>query len=330
MGALVGHNTYGASISTSYATGTVTGNDYTGDIDYNYVGGLVGRSDIGDTITDSYFEVSSGGSGSFLGKTTSELQSPTDYTGIYENWNLDLDNADGDYGLTTGKDDPWDFGTNSQYPTLKADFDGDRDATWHEFGYQVRQPFLLTATLTKTGSGTQVSLTWNDVTETSWPGSPKASYVLYRNAAAAYNGQDRTYTDTGLTIEWYTYQVALLLNGVEATRSAPVSVSTNLPRQDSDGDGLIEISSLAQLDAIRYDLDGDGLPSSNTAQADRDAYSAAFPVAGSGTVCTSGDTCVGYELTAEPGLRHRGRRRPDERRLSQRRRRLAAHRGWQQ
>ncbi len=46
------------------------------------------------------------------GQTTAQLQSPTGYTGIYANWNIDLD-GDG------GPDDPWHFGTSSQYPSLK-------------------------------------------------------------------------------------------------------------------------------------------------------------------------------------------------------------------
>ena len=45
----------------------------------------------------------------------SELQSPTGYTGIYENWNVDLDeNGVGD--------DLLDFGNASQYPTLGHGF----------------------------------------------------------------------------------------------------------------------------------------------------------------------------------------------------------------
>ena len=40
------------------------------------------------------------------------LQSPAGYTGIYENWNADLD----EYGIADGL---WDFGNASQYPTLR-------------------------------------------------------------------------------------------------------------------------------------------------------------------------------------------------------------------
>ena len=68
---------------------------------------------------------------------------------------------------------------------------------------------------------------------------------------------------------------------------------------DLDGDGLIEIRDLAQLDAVRHDLDGDGNPA---AGAPTTAYNAAFserittPAALMG--CPSG-TCAGYELLAD-------------------------------
>ena len=77
------------------------------------------------------------------GKTTAELQTPTDYTGIYAAWRADLDNADGDNDPTTGIDDFWDFGTSTQYPALKVDLNGDGTATWQEFGDQDRMPAPL-------------------------------------------------------------------------------------------------------------------------------------------------------------------------------------------
>ena len=62
---------------------------------------------------------------------------------------------------------------------------------------------------------------------------------------------------------------------------------------DADNDGLIEIRTLAQLDAIRYDLDGDNrIPS-----ADNDAYYSAFPDAITGMGCPF-DGCIGFELAA--------------------------------
>ena len=65
---------------------------------------------------------------------SSALQSPTGYEGIYASWNINIDSyaSVGD----TEVDDPWSFGTSSEYPTLKADFDGDGTATVSEFGIQ--------------------------------------------------------------------------------------------------------------------------------------------------------------------------------------------------
>ena len=51
-------------------------------------------------------------------RTSDELGSPRDYTGIYAGWDLDLDDADEDDDLSTGGDDPWDFGTAKQYPAI--------------------------------------------------------------------------------------------------------------------------------------------------------------------------------------------------------------------
>ena len=71
---------------------------------------------------------------------------------------------------------------------------------------------------------------------------------------------------------------------------------------DSDDDGLIEIGSLAQLNAIRWDLDGDGAADNGAHVA---AYAAAFPNAATGMGCpTNSDDaddndCIGYELTAD-------------------------------
>ena len=41
------------------------------------------------------------------------LRAPTGYTGIYSTWNLDLD------GVTGTNDNPWDFGADYNYPTLR-------------------------------------------------------------------------------------------------------------------------------------------------------------------------------------------------------------------
>ena len=114
-GGLVG-NILAGSVRDSYATGRVTGT--------LLIGGLIGNWNAAATVTNSYWDTSTsgqstsaGGSG-VVGKTTRQLQTPTGYTGIYADWNTDLDNADGDNDATTGKDDPWTFGNKMQYPML--------------------------------------------------------------------------------------------------------------------------------------------------------------------------------------------------------------------
>ncbi len=61
---------------------------------------------------------------------------------------------------------------------------------------------------------------------------------------------------------------------------------------DSDDDGLIEVSCLPQLHAIRWDPDGDG------AAKDANRYAAAFSNAVAGMGCPQ-TGCKGYELTAD-------------------------------
>ena len=63
---------------------------------------------------------------------------------------------------------------------------------------------------------------------------------------------------------------------------------------DTDGDGLIEIATLEQLDAVRLDLDGDGVEDALAAQ---DRYFEAFPDAVRDMGCKTG--CTGYELTRD-------------------------------
>ena len=202
VGGLVGNSDPNSNITASYAAAPVS---------YAYTGsgtaGGVGPLNTGSaTITDSYYD--SDVAGTFAStpgdaKTTAELQTPTaadGYAGIYADWDLDIDGADGNNDITDGVDDPWEFGTSSQYPILK------------------------------------------------FPGAAGAA-ALQRPTLVSY---------------------------------------------DTDGDGLIDISSLAQLDAVRYDLDGNGWATAS----DRAAYRTAFPNGGSTMGCP-GAGCIGYELAAD-------------------------------
>ena len=134
IGGLVGGSFVGGHITASYATASVSGRS-------GQIGGLVGVSE--GTITASYFDTNTTGqTAGGTGYTTTQLQMPTNYTGIYLNWNVDVDNGfirDVDNGSMAGDttaDMPWDFGTTSQYPRLKVDFNGDGVATVAEFGSQ--------------------------------------------------------------------------------------------------------------------------------------------------------------------------------------------------
>ena len=100
VGGLVGNN-FSGQVIASYSAASVAGGGTARDSYWNRPRQLLGTQTSGQSE-------SAGGEG----KTTSELQSPTGYTGIYENWNVDLD-EDGN------GDDLWDFGNARQYPTLR-------------------------------------------------------------------------------------------------------------------------------------------------------------------------------------------------------------------
>ena len=71
------------------------------------MGGLVGANETSTPVVASYWDTETSGqstSDGGVGKSTSELQSPTSNTGIYARWD----------------DDVWDFGTSSEYPNLKG------------------------------------------------------------------------------------------------------------------------------------------------------------------------------------------------------------------
>ncbi len=110
VGGLAGWNEALGTITASYATGAVSGT--------NQVGGLAGYND-GGTITASYFDTNTSlltaATGNNMdsgasGKTTRELQEPTEATGIYSTWAAGT----------------WHFGADNQYPALVVDFDSNR------------------------------------------------------------------------------------------------------------------------------------------------------------------------------------------------------------
>ena len=89
--------------------------------------------------------------------------------------------------------------------------------------------------------------------------------------------------------------VALLFMAQMGPRS--VAAQPQYPANyDANGNNLIEITTLAQLNAIRWDIDGNGVPDREADQYTGDT--GAFPVSSDGSVCPTGKTCTGYELMA--------------------------------
>ena len=417
VGGLVGESWILSGIAASYATGPVSGGQQ--------IGGLVGVL-YHATIGASYWDTTTSGratSGGGAGHRTTTLQAPTGYSGLYADWNLDLD-GDG------SADDPWRFGTDAEYPALAVDFDGDGQATWEEFGHQVRAGPAMTAS--SPDGGAPVTLAWTAVDTSRWTPPPRVTYAVYRTMGGTVerlaSGLDvPAYRDTTVAAGAApAYQVAAEVSGGEAARSgwATVTVQT-LPNRapeavgalraltlspahgeavveavvdvsgafldpdgdpltyavsssapgvatvemaktggsagargpagsmltltpraagettvtvtatdaggsggtatqsfrvtvpvpeedvdvdyDADDDGLIEIATLAQLDAVRHDLDGDGVPAGSGAASAGSgeapapgaaAHAAAFPDAAEGMGCPAA-ACVGYELAAD-------------------------------
>ena len=201
VGGLAGDNL--ESIAASYSTGPVSGE--------TLVGGLTGF--VNGSVTASYWDKTTSGqaaSAGGTGGTTAALETPTSTSGIYGTWSSD----------------DWHFGTNAQYPALEVDLDGNGEATWQEFGYQLREGPTLTATTRPT----HLRLDWTAVEVNHWSTPPVITYTVYREEdsaldAVAENLTGLSYTDTDVTVgETYTYQVAAVVTGGEATRSARFTV----------------------------------------------------------------------------------------------------------
>ncbi len=289
VGGLIGAaDVPGVVVTASYATGAVTGT--------TNAGGLIGRAWTSGqgiiTVTDSYWDTESSGqstSAAGAGKTGAELRAPTSYTGIYANWNLDLDNADGDNSHATGQDDPWDFGANYNYPTLR-NAGGDQkgpgrvqNLTVDEFGRQAR----VTWNAPSGADGTityELRSRYDDGGTASWS-----------NWVAATSPHTLSLPEAGQTLRVEVRAVGTAAHSRSEASSGSVDGPAVQTDYDNDNDGLLAITTLAQLDAIRYDLDGNGVADDT---ANDTAYAAAFPNPATGMGCPASG-CTGYELDAD-------------------------------
>ena len=118
VGGLVAHNS--GSITASYVSNTVSGG-----VNHPMVGRTAGASRVSESYWDAGDSYGWHSYSKGTGKSTAQLQAPTDYTGIYANWNVDID-GDGN------ADDPWSFGTSSEYPTLTGVGPGSNQQQLHQ------------------------------------------------------------------------------------------------------------------------------------------------------------------------------------------------------
>ena len=221
VGGLVGFNR--GALAAGYATGRVFGAAESG--------GLAGLTQPPGTVTPSYWDTdtsglpagASGGAAGTAGRgqPTSALQAAAGYAGLYAAWDLDVDGDD-------VADAPWDFGTHRQYPALSLDVDGDGVASWREVGRQLRAGPVVTAALAV--DPVQVDLTWTAVAAGAWTPSPEVGYTVTRETGAgvetlATDVRGLRYVDRGVEPgSAYSYQVAAVVAGGEAARSALTAV----------------------------------------------------------------------------------------------------------
>ena len=205
-GGLVGYNwKTTARITASYAAGLVGADASTGK-----TGGLFATYGMGQSAAESswsYWDTgatSQSASIGGVGKTTRQLQTPTGYTGIYANWNLNLD-GDATTGVS-GKDDPWDFGTGHQYPVLKY---GGLNVAQQRRNFPVADNWGAPAVGDPVWATAPASANWQWQRETAgvWSNIPGATTAAATTsvyiAAAADVGQRlravATYTEGGLS-----------------------------------------------------------------------------------------------------------------------------------
>ena len=283
-GGLAGLNAGNAWIRASYATGRVSGEDSGGLVGLNNgtvaasyatgrvlggtdVGGLAGAGDgvfrasywdretsgvrVGlgedDLDDDGWLEAGESRTPGIAGLSTAVLQAPTGYDGIYGTWNIDLDG-------NLVPDVPW-FLRSAGYPILSS-YD------YAAGGYQLPEgPTLAAAT---SAGQAQVTLTWTALDASRfWLSGPDIAYNPIRDDGATFEllveeSGELQYTDTGVTAgTTYTYQVAAVVQGGEATRSAALAVVAGAGNQPPAAVGTLADRTLrAGGSAVSVDVAG--------------------------------------------------------------------------
>ena len=293
VGGLVGWN-YGGAIIASYATGNADGDIVGGLVGWNN-GEIIASYGFG-TLTGDEFRNTHGAppAGESI-HSPAVLTATNSSTTPANRWNTTV----------------WDFGNDRLYPVVKwvtgydatagtfscdqtmlpdgqtcgdplpDQYDSDDDGT---------QDMVPAAPSTPTVSSTvsTIMITW-----TAPAGSGITDYRVYRNATEGNNAlgnrpiatvaasEPLTYTDSAPLDGANYYAVSAVNVAGEGARSPSVSA---MRVADSDGDGLIGIGTLEELNNIRNNLEGTSYKTSDVDPGDT-------------TGCPTTGGCNGYELT---------------------------------
>ena len=290
VGGLVGLNASG-TITNSYATGAVEGD--------SRVGGLVGANDGTITNTNSYWDKETSGqtsSAGGMGKTTTELKSAIaqqqNPNNTYYRW----------------KTTDWDFGTSNQYPVLKyAKGPDDDNPACDEQGAREDLPecgSLLSLALRYGLSELRLVEGYLSpeffVEVPNYAGTlvSTTNIIQFKPTALNSTATISISVEGGVNEEIASGALSsdIMLSGTTKIIISVKNGGTTLPIEytlhlnyhnfegdiDIDDDGLIDINSLEELNAIRYQLDGTGY---------RDSENAPKITTG-----CPGNKCKGYEL----------------------------------
>ena len=290
-GGLVGFSNIGGRVTDSHATGAVSTSGAGG-----HAGGLVGHSAGESTVTGSYAvgAVSASGGGSYVGGLAGRLSAGgTGGKTVRASYATGAVSASGNGsyvgGLTGQIQRNFSIAASYAVGAVSASGGGTNRigglvGQIEGIGSSVTNSYWDTQTSGQTASAAGVGKTTGELQ------SPTGYTGIYAGWNLNLDGQ------TGDDDPWY----------FGAANQYPV---LRYGDHDWDDDGLIEVNRLAQLDAVRWDLNGDGSVDTGTSVADTAKYGAAFAgaLAGMGCLRDHDDDaatakvagCIGYELTRD-------------------------------
>ena len=273
VGGLVGYAGSGATFTASYATGNVSGD--------SAIGGLVGYGS-GITVIAGYATGSVTASSNYVGGLVGFGPGATVIASYATGRVSGVSGVGGLFGYGSGTTfiaSYWDTGTSGQRSGVGSE---------NVAGAEGK----TTAELQSPTGDTGIYVAWNtDLDNADVDGNP------------ATGAED--FWDFGTSSQYPALKADIDGNGVATWQEfggqgrvpppTPPLLPTPPPtvngKYDGDGDRLIEVSNLEQLNAVRYDVNGDGRPDRDS---DASVYSLAFPVGGTEAVCDK--RCHGYEL----------------------------------